>query len=182
MDCTAVTDKSTLSTLVRKAQHGDEDALGELVELTQKDLFRFCYYLTGQKHVAEDLCQGTYVKALESIKKLKDPEAFKSWLFQSAKNEYLDFLKSPRSREVPESDNENPLNPPYLNIPASEISIQVKDALQKLPPDQKLILLLVDLEGQSYFDAALVLKISKAAVTTQVFRAREAFKKIFDKS
>src|SRR4051812_44344219 len=86
--------------LVKAAQGGDRDALSRLIEATQDDVYRFCIYLTGEKNLAQDLTQDVFIKVVSHLKNLKEPEQFKSWLFQVAKNLFLDFIKSPKNQAV----------------------------------------------------------------------------------
>jgi RNA polymerase sigma-70 factor (ECF subfamily) len=164
---------------VKRAQAGDEQAFGFLIDQTQDRLFRFFTYLTSSRQLAEDLSQDTYIKALENIKKLKTPELFLSWLFKTGKNLFLDHVrlhKNSRSvtvAEIPESPEGAPSGGgPTLNL-------DIKRALDALPPDDRVVLVLVDMEAHSYLEASEIIGISESALRSRVHRARKAFMQIY---
>ena len=78
-----------------RAVKGDEQALSQLVELTQDSLFRFCYYLTADRSRAEDLAQETYLKAFEALPKLREPGRFSSWLLKVSQERVPRFESAP---------------------------------------------------------------------------------------
>jgi RNA polymerase sigma-70 factor, ECF subfamily len=158
--------------LVRSAQKGDEGALSLLIQKTQKNLYRFCCYLASNESLAQDLCQDAYIKALENIGRLKKPDKFLSWLFTTAKNLFLDHQRSPATQRAEPLDSvENSV----AQAPKTDLRIQIQETLDKLPADERLVLLLVDLEGYSYSEAAEILGISEDAVRSRLHKARKLF-------
>jgi RNA polymerase sigma-70 factor (ECF subfamily) len=155
-----------LAQLVMQAIQGDEKALAELVQHTKKPLFRFCFYLVGDPHQAEDICQETFVRALTRLKKLKDPKAFRPWLFTIAKNLFYDSIR----KQQPILNNEMTANQVDSSNP--ELTITLQKTLALLKPDERMVILLVDLEGYAYEEAAGILGISTAAVRSRLHKAR----------
>ena len=78
--------KEKIELLVKEAQQNNINAFSSLIEMYQDELFKFCILLLGNVELAQDVCQETYIIALQKINKLKNPSAFKSWLFTVAKN------------------------------------------------------------------------------------------------
>lgn len=160
---------------VKLAQQDDEAALSSLIELTEDSLFRFCIYLSGNRALAQDLCQDAYIKVLENIKTLKSTSSFRAWLFQTAKNLYLNHVRSPR--------NSKHLELEALAEMASGsdtlLLAEVREGLQKLNEDERVVILLIDLEEYSYSETAEIMGISEEAVRSRLHRARQAFKKLF---
>lgn len=64
------------------ARNGDTAAFCKLYELYYKDMYRFAYYMLGNTADAEDVISETVLDAFSSIKSLKKPESFKSWIFK----------------------------------------------------------------------------------------------------
>ena len=123
-------------------------------------MFRFCLYLCGNTELAQDLCQDSFIKTLENIHRLKNPAAFKGWLFQTAKNLFLDHVKSKKNQahgnldDIPES-----MLP--VDTPNFDEILETRRVLSLLQPDDRAILILIDLEEYSYLDAAKIMGISE---------------------
>jgi RNA polymerase sigma-70 factor (ECF subfamily) len=168
------TAEAPLEHIVEQAQLGNEEALSLLVDRFQKRLYRFCYYLTSRPDTAEDLSQETFVRVLTNLKKLKEPRKFESWLFQIAKNLFWDHLRSSRRTDVLADDLTQTSESPDLHI-------QITRTLAQLEPQDRLVLLLVDLQGHSYLEAAEIIDVSVEALTSRIYRARRAFLEAFDR-
>lgn len=157
--------------LVGSAQGGDERALAALIELTQDKLFRFCFMLGRNKEGAEDLCQEVYLKAFRSLAKIKNPAAFPSWLYQIAKNLFIDLKRAETEPLEPEDESTSP---------NYETALHVREVLSHFETEDRVLLLLVELEGQSYKEAAETLETTEDAVRSKLHRLRQIFLKKFD--
>lgn len=166
--------------LVQSILSGREDRRGELIELTQTPLFQFCVYLCGNRHLAEDICHDTYVKALTSLNQLRDPNLILAWLKQIARRLFLDYVKSASQSKthVSVDDSEEFLQ---LEAPdgANDQQLDVMKALNQLSEDDRSLLILVDVQGCSYQEVAQTLDIAEGTVKSRVFRARKKFSDIF---
>ncbi len=169
---------SELARRVARAKAGDQESLAWLISDTKERLIRFLFFLCGDTALAKDLCQDTYVYALEHLMQLKEPEAFARWLFLIAKNQFYDHKKSPRNKPHDSIDQQREVNGVGAE-PA--LWLEVREVLLLLDPAERAVLLLVDLEGNSYAETAEALNISESAVTSRLYRARAAFCKIYFK-
>ena len=161
-----------LRELVLKVQGGDTNCFGELIEKTQNRLFKFCFFLSGNRVVAEDLAQEAYLKAFDRIKGLTKAESFQDWLFRIAKNLYIDQVRSGASREtaVEEAQLES------LGVEANLTEIlSVQKALSQFEPEDRALLILVEVEGRTYKEAAAHLETTEDAVRSRLFRVRQEF-------
>ena len=174
-------DKGEIAKLVALAQKGQQAAISRLIENTQDRLFKFCVYLCGNRHLAQDLCQDTYIKVLENLPKLKNGESFSSWMLVTAKNLYFDHLRAAHQRQQAWDEDFDPADdtqrPEHM-----ERRVELKKALAQLNPEQRLILVLVDLEGYSYMEAGTVLGVSENTVRSRVYRARQELLKVLENS
>lgn len=159
-----------IAALLKEARAGQPNALEALVEKSQSRLYRFLYYLSGDPALSEDLLQETLIKTLENLKKIKDPERYWSWAFRVAKNLYLNHLKSAdtryRSGETPQETG--------APESSTDLQIQLQRALQKLRPEDRQAVLLVDLEGYSYLEASKIIGVSEDALRSRLHRTRQA--------
>ena len=160
---------------VRLARKGDQSAFSFLIRGTQDRLFRFCSYLAGNPALAQDLCQDTYIKALEQLSKLKQPERFVGWLFKTSKNLFLDHIKGAKYRDHLSIDSIAEV-PDTLGLPEGrEIAIQIHQAMRDLTAEERMILLLVDLEGYTYAETAEIIGISESNIRFKLHHIRKAF-------
>ena len=99
---------------VKKAKRGDATAFAGLYQQIYADLYRFALYTLKNKTDAEDAVSETVVDAFASIGKLRQPEAFKGWIFRILYNKCKDKL-----REYTKKDAKLPED--YRDVPAEEI-------------------------------------------------------------
>jgi len=164
---------TTTKELFLKAQKKGPQAVGDLVQRIHERLFRFCIYLTGNVDEARDLSQEVYVKVLENIDTLQNPDHFVSWLFTVTRNHFLDYVKSPRNHaKKPIYELEN-----VLQVAGSSkdwVSNLCRE-LNRLSPEDRYLLLLVCLEGHTHREAAALVGSTEDAVKVKVFRLKKAF-------
>ena len=79
--------------LVLRAQDGDIDAFGKLVERYQGRLFRTAYMIVRNRHDSEDIVQETLVQAWRSLHLLRDPDAFRGWLMRICTNKATSSIR-----------------------------------------------------------------------------------------
>jgi RNA polymerase sigma-70 factor (ECF subfamily) len=164
-------DITQLAEIVVRVQSGEAAARGELIEKIQDRLYKFCLLLAHNRELAQDLCQETFVKVFLNIEKLKNPETFLAWMYQIARNIFIDLKRNPANKEdLSESPEENSSTSPEMDL-----ILQVKRALSQFEPDEQILLLLVELEGYSYKEAGDVLKLSEDAVRSKLHRLRALF-------
>ncbi len=94
--------------LVGSSQKGDRLAFGSLIDRYYKGIYRFAFQYTGSHHDADEICQETFLRAIENIRKLKDGNCFKGWIFMIASN-----LLRKRAKDIKREktlDMENPIS------------------------------------------------------------------------
>lgn len=158
---------------LQRARRGDEEAMGRLVEETQRPLFRFLVFLCGDRTLAQDICQDTYVYALEHLGELRQPAAFRRWLYQIARHKLLDHRKLRANQ--PHRELEEETDPGPSGAGDQELTLQIQRVLGDLEEADRIVLLLVDMEGHSYTEASEIIGISESAVRSRLHRARKAF-------
>jgi RNA polymerase sigma-70 factor, ECF subfamily len=173
-----ILDKDDLEANVQAAKRGDQAGFVWLIAHTKTRLLRFLFFLTGDGPLAQDLSQETYLYVLENISQLKESSAFVSWLYLIAKNRFLDYRKSPRNQRYEDLVTLDKIGD-FGQSSDKELWFQIRQALAPLKPEEQETLLLVDLEGYSYSEAAKMLEISEASLTSRLHRARQAFHKNF---
>jgi RNA polymerase sigma-70 factor (ECF subfamily) len=147
-----------------------------LVRSLSGDLFRYGYWLCGDEALAHDLVQETFLRAWRALDSLRETAAAKSWLITILRREHARLYerKTPQFADVDEVDviDERDAHMPEF---AGEENV-IRNAIRRLDAKYREPLLLQVLGGFSCEEIARELKITPAAVMTQVFRARQKLK------
>ena len=167
--------ESQLTEVVKKVQAGEANAQGELITLTQERLFKFCLLLGHNRELAEDLCQESFIRAIQNIQKLKNPETFIGWLYQIAKNLFIDTKRSAANKEFVSDESVKEVG----QASNMDLILNVQRTLQIFDPDERLLLLLIELEGYSYKEAGDLVGLSEDAVRSKLHRLKGTFIKNF---
>jgi RNA polymerase sigma-70 factor (ECF subfamily) len=167
-----------LSEVVVRLQSGDKQAQGELIDLTQKKLFKFCLLLGNNKELAEDLCQETYIKVIQNISSLKNPDTCLGWIYQIAKNAFVDVKRKPDSKnQILDNDLKDSGSDQKMDL-----ILSVQKVLSQFETDDRLLLLLIELEGYSYKETGDIIGSSEDAVRSKLHRLRTIFIKKMNSS
>ncbi|HVG28589.1 MAG TPA: sigma-70 family RNA polymerase sigma factor, partial [Pyrinomonadaceae bacterium] len=84
--------------LIAAAQRGDHEAFRHLFDRWARPVVSFVYDMVGDRALAEDLTQETFVRAYKYLDALRDETKFSTWLFSIAKNVAREYLRSAHSR------------------------------------------------------------------------------------
>lgn len=165
--------------LIQKMKAGEDSAFSEFVDVTQKNLFQFCLHLTQSKHFAEDILHDTYLKAFSSISTVKNPDSVQAWLKQIARFLFLDYVKSASHKNEIHTEHWADLDS-RKSEDQTGLHMDVLKILNQLSEEDRIILVLIDIQECSYDEAALTLKIPEGTVKSRLSRAREKFSFLFD--
>lgn len=153
-----------------------DDVRHQMVALLPR-LRRFAFVLTRDMERADDLVQETCVRALGAIEQWTPGTRLDSWLYRIAQNIWFDRLRSLKVRGEPiqmdlaeEIAGEDGRNVTEGRLALSEVAA----AIDKLPPEQQVLVALICIDGSSYKDAAEVLGIPIGTVMSRLARARQA--------
>jgi RNA polymerase sigma-70 factor (ECF subfamily) len=158
-------------------KHAMEAAFAELITRYKQRLFHVLVRLVNDVALAEELCQRTLVKATFNLHKLRDSQAFYAWLLVMAKGTAKDELKhySRRNREPYEDALMGAENPEPLHTTKDAIRV----VLGRLSAEDRLIVLLADLEQLSVAEIAGRLGTKESAAKMRIKRARARFRTMY---
>ncbi|MHB1357420.1 MAG: RNA polymerase sigma factor [Anaerolineae bacterium] len=167
----------------------EQDTLFEsLFSSYRQPIYSYLYRLVGNLDPAEELLQDVFVNAYRALPRLADDANHKAWLYRIATNAARDFFRRQRLRrwlplhdeeETDEKSNTAEYTEQGEDI-NREMSIEVQEALLKLPLTYREPLLLYSVHEMSTAEIARVLGIGNSAVKMRLMRAREQFKRVYD--
>ena len=186
MEITQVTDKTTPSEdLMTRVAKGDEDAFEILVTRHQAPVLSLIYRFLGDRTRAKDLSQEVFVRVWQTAKSYEPRAKFTTWIYRITANLCLNDLKSARRKkwlQFLRSDGDYEIQTekalpdgspsPEDVLLAKERSRQISDALQNLPANQRMALLLKRYDDLSYQEIARIMGCSVSAVESLLVRAK----------
>ena len=145
-----------------------------LIDELGAPLYRYAFHFMRNEEDAKDIVQDVFEKLWINRKKI-DLERVKSWLYKCTHNAMINFLnKKSRTRYM---DSQSLPERPSMTDSTFESQQMVERIVNILPPIQKSIILLRDIEGYSYDDIGQILDLSPSQVKVYLFRARMKIKK-----
>ncbi len=155
--------------LIRAAATGDLAAFERIVRSYQQPVWRFLRRLLGDATAAEDVAQETFLRVYRRLPSYAFQARFSTWVFQVARNAGIDELRA-RERHARLAERVPPV--PASTSGAAVARAEIGAALDSLPVDQREALLLVEVLGLRYAEAAMVLGVPEGTVKSRVFGAR----------
>lgn len=165
----------------------EKDALFEEEFLPHMDsLYNFGFYLAHDEDVAKDLLQETYMKAYRFIEYFQVGTNSKAWLLRIMKNsfinEYRKQKKTPYRVDIEDINQKDDIEDDHVGIDLRQevfgelIGDEIMNAVNALPVDYRLILLLCDIEGFKYDEIAKIIDVPIGTVRSRLHRARNLLK------
>ncbi|MBC7260226.1 MAG: sigma-70 family RNA polymerase sigma factor [Chloroflexi bacterium] len=168
--------------LIAQAQRGDLHAFNQLVLAYQSTLYNVAYRILGDSDAAADATQDAFVSAYKAIARFRGG-SFKAWLLRIVTNACYDQLRVKQRRPTdslddmlvePEHDAtlRDDSESPEDFVLRQELGAAIQQGLSVLPPDQRITLVLSDIEGLSYEEIAQATQVSLGTVKSRLSRAR----------
>nr|HID15120.1 sigma-70 family RNA polymerase sigma factor [Anaerolineae bacterium] len=171
------------ASLIAAAQHGRVDAFNELVLAYQHQVYNLAYRILGDPASAADATQEAFISAFQSLARFRGG-SFKSYLMRIVSNACYDELRRRKRRPTKSLEDFGELdeeaNPALINgregpeeyIERQEMARVIQAGIETLPPDQRITLVLSDVQGLSYREIAEVTGVSLGTVKSRLARAR----------
>lgn len=197
-DARAGRENGDYAALLRAAQGGSTHAMERLLMRAQEVAYRFSQHVCGHADDADDAMQEALLKTYRYATRIREPEAFRTWLYRTVKNACL----IGRRRRVQEPAHMVSLDELMPTFDGERRSLEVADpgrrpdeqainaalrrrlqkALATLPPTYRLVVFLREMEGLSTRQVAKVTGVSEANVKTRLHRARLMLRQELEKS
>ena len=172
--------------MVKAVRAGDATAYRGLVEKYQSRVYNMVYGMVRNREDARDITQDAFVKAYRRLDSFRLEASFYTWLYRIAMNQAIDFIRRAKRRGTSEFDETKGVRSedgdlsdthheesPSRALERKQLYQKIMDSLEKLPDDQKQVVLLRELEGLSYKEISDVMGIPEGTVMSRLFYARK---------
>ena len=183
--------------LIEQFLKGNVQAFNTLIWRYEASLYNFILRVIGDRDQARDLCQMTCIRIYKEVKRLRDPDKFKSWMYRIAMNLCLDEIKKQKKHRTisifanQSTDNEN--NVPFQfedeNLQAPDDSVHqrqlsniLNQALQDLPEEQRMVIVMKQYHELKFTEIADILGEPVNTVKSRLYYGLKAMRKSLEAS
>ncbi len=178
--------RAEIEKAVQLMRRGDDASLEEALALLQNTVFSFSMRVCGQREDAEDTMQEVLLKSVPYLPKFDSPKALVVWLYKVAKNRCLMSRRKskfaptqelsldalmPDRKELEQLGADGRIDPEAFAIRSDEAS-RLREAIQRLPSQYRIVLVLRDMEGLTDDEVAEITGLKAGTVRVRLHRAR----------
>ncbi|MCT4543996.1 MAG: sigma-70 family RNA polymerase sigma factor [Vallitalea sp.] len=178
--------------IIKKAKKGDSAAFEKLIIKYEKKVYNIAYQMFGNEHDAYDISQDVFIKVYTSLDNFNYKSSFSTWIHRIAVNKCIDEYRKRKKTNKNESIDDSfeqedgiiqkqfvdkGLTPEETALKNETISF-VRESINELKEEHKIIIILRDIKGYSYDEIADILDVSIGTVKSRISRARLNLKKI----
>ncbi|MCL6472441.1 MAG: sigma-70 family RNA polymerase sigma factor [Firmicutes bacterium] len=160
---------------IRRYLSGERHAFNELVKQYERFVYNLAYRMSGNGSDAADLTQEIFLHLHRKLPGFRGDSAFSTWLYRLAINYCKDWLRKESHRAETVEADETLLDGgmlPHQAYEQKEIETIVQKAILELPKDQRIVVILHDLNGYSYEEIADITESPVGTVKSRLARAR----------
>ncbi|MGC9316535.1 MAG: sigma-70 family RNA polymerase sigma factor [Armatimonadota bacterium] len=176
--------------LVERAKTGDRRAFGRLVDEYKDKIYNYVARMLNDPYEAEDVTQEAFLRAFRSLPRFRGASSFHTWLYRIASNLAIDVVRR-RKRQEPTFSLDEPLEGddgeyereiadetggPEEASTTRETRVAVRRAIMDLPEKLRDVMILYELQGETYEDIAQILDVPLGTVKSRLFNARNRLK------
>jgi RNA polymerase sigma-70 factor (ECF subfamily) len=174
--------------LVQRCRSGDESACAELVAEHQRMVVQLAMNLLSDRDEALDLSQEVFLRVFRTIHRFRGQSSLRTWIYRiavnQARNRHRFWRRRHRADQV-SLDQHIAIHGEFLSAGEStpdrifaqkELAIQLQQALDRLPFDQRTVIVLREIDGLSYEEIAFSLDVAVGTVKSRLTRARQALR------
>jgi len=183
--------------LISQIIEGDGSLFNTLVWQWEKPIYNFAYRYLNDKELARDITQKTFIRVYKNLSRLRDPNRFSSWIYQIAANLCKDELKRLSRRDfisidklhehyeenghrIPEQLQESGVYQPDEAMNQKQIGQIVQKALQQLPEEQRIVIIMKEYQGLKFKEIAEALNQPINTIKSRMYYGLNGLRKIFE--
>lgn len=171
--------------LVRRAKSGDIAAFEDLIAGYEKKVYNTAYRYFYNREDAFDITQEIFIKIYTSLSSFRESSSFSTWVYRIAVNTCIDFYRKKREITVPINEEITILEQgaggpgsPEKTVENQELKVEIQKAINMLPEEQRMCIILRDVQGFSYVEISQILSCSLGTVKSRINRGRKALREI----
>jgi RNA polymerase sigma-70 factor, ECF subfamily len=176
--------------LIARSQSGDVNAFNQLVLHYQQTVYNVILRMLGDRDTAADVAQETFIAAYRAIQSFRGGSSFRAWLLRIATNQACDHWRRTNRHPVDSLDSIMDEGEPHgVGLPGTlvtteqaanpeefllnqELQVLIQKGLQELPLDQRVAVVLCDVQGLSYEEIAASTQTNMGTVRSRIARGR----------
>ncbi len=176
---------------------GDRSRFNSLIWRWEKPIYNFILRYLGNKELSREVTQKTLIRVYNNLAKLRDPEKFSSWIYQIASNLCKDEIKKMSHRNfisldliqennendgyrLPEHFHESERSLPDEKLNQKQVSSIVQKALQQLPEEQRVVIIMKEYQGLKFKEIAESLNQPLNTIKSRMYYGLNGLRKIFE--
>ena len=176
--------------LIAVAQRGEVESFNALVRLYEGRVYNLCYRMLGDADSAADAAQDAFLSAFRNLRSFRGG-SFRSWMLRIATNTCYDVLRVRKRRPSVsldiEADDESASSPLQIADTAEspddfslrrELAAAIQDGLTTLPDEQRIVLILSDIQGLPYEEIAQITNSNLGTVKSRLSRGRARLREV----
>jgi RNA polymerase sigma-70 factor, ECF subfamily len=176
--------------LIILAQKGDTAAFEQLVYMYDKNVLSLALKYTKDEDIAKDIYQDVFIRVFKGLKNFRFQSEFSTWIFRITTNVCLTFRTKKESRVFVSINEEDAEEEPVIDLKddsyeaspdritdGTELEKRIADALDDIPPKQKMVFLLKHYEGYKIREIAVILECQEGTVKKYLFEAAHTLRK-----
>lgn len=177
--------------------NGDRSRFNSLIWRWEKPIYNFILRYLGNKELARDATQKVFIRVYKNLNKLRDPAKFSSWIYQIASNLCKDEIKKMSHRDfvsldliqennehdgyrLPDQLQEAEQSLPDAKLNQKQISNIVQKALQQLPEEQRVVIIMKEYQGLKFKEIAEALNQPLNTIKSRMYYGLNGLRKIFE--
>ena len=187
----ATLSQAEIEGFVERAKRGDRQAFGRLVDEYKDKIYSYVSRMLGDPYEAEDVTQEAFVRAYRSLPRFRGASSFHTWLYRIASNLAIDVVRRRKRNDVSAFSLDEPLESddgeyereiaddtggPAYATGTRETQVAVRRAIMYLPEKLRDVMILYELQGETYEDIAEILDVPLGTVKSRLFNARNQLK------
>jgi len=177
--------------LIERARSGDESAFNQVLQAYRKRILGTIARLIGKPEDVEDVGQEVFLRLYYSLDQLRTPEVFEPWLYRLTVNAAYDYLRRQRRRhesrmsdlseqQVMMADASAGGKQNKEDVRRTQVREQVQSLLDKVSTEDRVLLMLKEVEGLSLKELEKIYKVNENALKVRLFRARQRVLKAYE--
>lgn len=168
--------------LIKQALNKDEHACQKILNLYKGRIFSYVYRIVRNYHDAEDITFDTFIKCFKSLGSFDRTRSFSPWLFTIAHNVTMDFLRK-NKQEYEYFDERHSVKDDFVQEYEKKKKMEkIEQALAKLSPLDRELVILFHKEEYSYQEINEILKIPITTIKTRLHRARKKLRDLVNEN